>query len=102
MDSWLRSGSLGLICKIDIEKAYNHVDSVPWLCDNYDGFGPKVEKLDLVMYFYSLVFCFWFWLMVSQMVSFMLLGLWLKEEYISFGISCFVGIGKWLFSLKRS
>ena len=48
-----------VLCKLDLEKAYDHVH---WAFLSYllqsCGFREKIEKIDLFLYFFSVVFYF--------------------------------------------
>ncbi|RVX17733.1 Transposon TX1 uncharacterized 149 kDa protein [Vitis vinifera] len=56
IDSWQKRGEKGLICKLDIEKAY---DSINWhFFKGYakDGLRIKMDRMDLELYFHYQIF----------------------------------------------
>jgi hypothetical protein len=58
IDSCFRSGVLGLLCKLDLEKAYDNVNWEFLLCVAKKWFQGEMESLDSFLYFYSLLLCF--------------------------------------------
>jgi hypothetical protein len=55
VDSRIRSEELGLICELDLEKAYDYInwDFLLYMLKRFWG---KVERLDVSMHFHGMVF----------------------------------------------
>jgi len=58
IDSCLKSKVPSLLSKLDLEKAYDHVNWEFLLCVAKKWFQGEMESLDSFLYFYSLLLCF--------------------------------------------
>lgn len=58
IDSILKSNEGAVMCKLDIEKAYDHVDwSFLFSVMSMMGFWGEMDPVDAVVYFHSQLFC---------------------------------------------